>query len=133
MMRKIKKIAVVTCCISVLAMNSISVSAANIGYWDFAATPAYTEIPKTITLDYSSNGYEAKTTSKNGGSPTNRVTINSSKFFGSAEVELADITELNRAYDIPRPTYNNNTFTFKVTLRWKSGYTAYNSGYIKRK
>lgn len=117
-------------CLTLTMVSSMSVFAADSGNWSFAATPAYTEMPKTITLDYSSNGYTAKITSKTGGSTMNAVVIESNAHSPS---KVAEISEVGVSANIGKPSRNVATVTFTVTLQWQSGQTAYNNGTIARK
>lgn len=129
-MKTLKKIAAVALCLTLTMVSSMSVFAADSGNWSFAATPAYTEVPKTITLDYSSNGYTAKITSKSGGSTMNAVVIKGNAY---SPKEVAKISEVGVNANIDKPKYNYAKVTFTVTLQWQSGQTAYNNGTIARK
>ncbi len=134
-MKAMKKLAAVALGLTLTTVSSLSAYAANSYTWSFAATPKYSEVPRTTSLDYSSNGYTAKTTSKSGDSATNRVEIQGNAYGTSngAYGVIADITEANIAYDIAKPKFQRATVTFKLTLRWQAGKTANNRGTIARK
>lgn len=134
-MKLLRKITVGLLCASMTVASTVPVFAANTGYWNFAATPGYNEIPKNITLDYCSNGYNAKITNKYGSSPLNTVVIKSKQYSngGDTWATIVEISEQGHNVSISKPKQNVGTVTFKVNLRWQSGYTAYNNGKISRK
>ncbi len=134
-MKTIKKLAAVALCLTLTTVSSLSVYAADSYTWNFSATPNYSEVARTTSLDYSSNGYTAKTTSKSGDSATNRVEIYGNAYGTSNGTYglAADVTEKNITYDIEKPKYKRATITFNLTLKWKSGKTANNRGTIARK
>lgn len=129
-MKVFKKVAAIALCLTLTMISSMSVLAADSGSWSFAATPAYTEIPRTINLDYSSKGYTAKITSKTGSSAMNAVIITSSQY--SAD-PIKKISEVGVAVDLGVPSRSEAIITFKVRLDWNGGEAAYNNGTIARK
>ena len=124
-----KKITALIVCASVMVSSS-SVFAADSGTWSLSATPYTGATPKQIVLDYCSNGYTAKITSKSGNSPLNTVTIVSDSHSAGT---VAQISEVNVSTPIDKPTDSNAIVTFTVSLSWTSGYAAGNNGTIARK
>lgn len=121
--------------LGIIMSNALPASAASLASWNLYVTPAGSSTQKNVQLDYSSAGYNATITDKNGSSPLNTIVIKSYQYSngGNSMANIIELSEKGNTGTFGAPKQNIGVITFNISLKMQSGYIARNEGIISRR